>query len=70
MFVHLRLHTEFSVVDGTNRAIHQLRGQDAQHLRPRQQALGAEAAAQEGTADMDILRRDAEQFRRAHLRHG
>ena len=36
-------------------------GQDAQHLRPRDHALGAEAATQEGAADQDILRRDPEQ---------
>ena len=36
---------------------------------PGDQALGAEAAAQERTADMDVLRRDAEQSGDAPLRH-
>ncbi len=44
--------------------------QDAEHLRSLHEALGAEAAAQEGAADMDFLRRDAEQSRDPPLRHG
>ena len=36
-------------------------GQDAQNLRPRDHALGAEPATQEGAADQDVLRRDPEQ---------
>ena len=38
---------------------------DAEDLRPEDQALGAEAAAQEGAANMDFFRRDAEEFPRS-----
>ena len=37
---------------------------------PGDQALGAEAAAEERAADMDVLRRDAEQSGDPPLRHG
>ena len=44
-------------------------GEDAQHLRPGDHALRAEAAAEEGAADMDLLRREAEQPGDAAARH-
>ena len=43
---------------------------DAEDLRPGDQALGAEAAAEEGAADMNLLRGDAEQSRDPPLGHG
>ena len=44
-------------------------GEDAQDLRPGDQALRAEAAAEERAADKDLLRRDAEQPGDAAARH-
>ena len=52
-----------------DRPADQPRRHDAEHLRPRDEALGAEAAAEERTADVDVLRRDAEQSRDPPLRH-
>ena len=45
-------------------------GQDAQHLRPGNHALGAEPAAQKRAADQDVLRRDPEQPGDPPLRPG
>ncbi len=42
---------------------------DAENLRPGDQALGAEAAAEERAADMNLVRRDAEQSRDPSYRH-
>src|SRR3982074_239446 len=44
--------------------------QDAKDLRSRNQAFRSEAATQEGAANMDLLRRDAEQSRDPSLGHG
>src|SRR5260221_11722473 len=44
--------------------------QDAEDLRPGDEALGAEAAPQEGAANMDRLRGDAEEPRDTHLGQG
>ena len=52
-----------------DRPADQPRRHDAENLRPGDQALGAEAAAEERAADMDVLRRDAEQAGDAALRH-
>ena len=45
-------------------------GEDAQHLRPRNHALGTEAATQERAADQDVVRRDPEQPGNPPLRPG
>ena len=52
-----------------DRLSHHTRGDDAENLRPGDEALGAEAAAEERTADVDLVGRDPEQFRDAPLRH-
>ena len=43
---------------------------DAENLRAGDHAFGAEAAAEERTADVDFVRRDAEESGEAPLRHG
>ena len=43
---------------------------DAENLWACDHALGTEAAAEEGTADVDFVRGDAEKSREASLRHG
>ena len=52
-----------------DRLADQPRRQDAEHLRSGDKTLGAETAAEEGAADMDIRRRNAEQSGDPHLRH-
>ncbi len=53
-----------------DRFTHQTGRHDAEHLRAGDHAFGAEAAAEEWTADMDFVRRDAEQSGEPPLRHG
>ncbi len=52
-----------------HRAADQARGHDPEHLRRPNHALGAEAAAEKGGADVDAARLDAEQPGDAALRH-
>jgi hypothetical protein len=47
----------------------QLRRQDAEDLRPGEKAFRAEAAAEVRAANMDLVRRDAEQPGDSSLRH-
>ena len=63
--VHL-LATEHQL----DRLSHHAGRHDAENLRSRDEAFGAEAAAEERTADVDLVGRDAEKSGEASLRHG
>src|SRR6267154_4963138 len=60
----------FTAQHELDRLADQPRRQDAKDLRSGNQSLGAEAAAEVRAADMDLVRRDAEQPRDPSLRHG
>ena len=53
-----------------DRLSHHAGRHDAEHLRSGDHAFGAEAAAEERTADVDLVRGDSEKSCDAPLRHG
>ncbi len=75
-----RLPRRWSMADGPvhlvaakhqlDRSADQPGRQNAEDLRPGDEALGAEPTAQKGAADVDVLRRDAEEPGDPCLRHG